>query len=68
MTLEVGMAMKKASGEDSPLWQGVMSHRTSWETPRGRYDEHNSKSSLSYDTKVESTSRRKKSLPKVVAS
>jgi hypothetical protein len=30
----------------------MMSHRTSWETPRGRYDEYNSKSSLSYDTKV----------------
>jgi hypothetical protein len=30
----------------------LMSHRTSWETPRGRYDEHSSKSSLSYDTKV----------------
>jgi hypothetical protein len=25
----------------------VMSHRTSWETPRGRYDEHSSKFSLS---------------------
>jgi hypothetical protein len=30
----------------------MMSHRTSWETPRGRYDEYSSKSSLSYDTKV----------------
>jgi hypothetical protein len=30
----------------------LMSHRTSWETPRGRYDEYNSKSSPSYDTKV----------------
>jgi hypothetical protein len=30
----------------------VMSHRTNWETPRGRYDEHISKFSLSYDTKV----------------
>jgi hypothetical protein len=30
----------------------LMSHRTSWKTPRGRYDEHNSKFSLSYDTKV----------------
>jgi hypothetical protein len=30
----------------------LMSHRTSWNTPRGRYDEHSSKSSLSYDTKV----------------
>jgi hypothetical protein len=28
-------------------------------TPRGRYDEHNSKSSLSYETKVYRTSRRK---------
>jgi hypothetical protein len=25
----------------------LMSHRTRWETPRGRYDEHNSKFSLS---------------------
>jgi hypothetical protein len=30
----------------------LMSHRTSWETPRGMYDEHISKFSLSYDTKV----------------
>jgi hypothetical protein len=28
-------------------------------TPRGRYDEHSSKSSLSYETKVYRTSRRK---------
>jgi hypothetical protein len=28
-------------------------------TPRGRYDEHNSKSSLSFETKVYQTSRRK---------
>jgi hypothetical protein len=25
----------------------LMSHRTSWETPRGRYDKHRSKFSLS---------------------
>jgi hypothetical protein len=30
----------------------VMSERTSWETPRGRCDEHSRKFSLSYDTKV----------------
>jgi hypothetical protein len=30
----------------------LMSHRTSWETPRGKYDEHSSKSSLSYDTEI----------------
>jgi hypothetical protein len=29
----------------------VMSHRTRWETPRGRYDEHNSKFSLSMKPK-----------------
>jgi hypothetical protein len=33
---------------DEPL----MSHRTSWETLRGRYDEHSSKFSLSYEIKV----------------
>jgi regulator of replication initiation timing len=32
--------------------RALMSQRTSWETPRGRYDEHNSKFSLSYETKV----------------
>jgi hypothetical protein len=37
------------------------------ETPRGRCDEHNGKFSLSYETKVLSTSRRKKPLLKVVA-
>jgi hypothetical protein len=47
--------------------RALMSQRTSWETLRGRYDEHNSKFFLSYETKVKS-SRRKKSLPKVVAS
>jgi hypothetical protein len=36
----------------SIMGKPLMSHRTSWETPRGRYDEYNSKSSLSYDTKV----------------
>jgi hypothetical protein len=29
----------------------LMSHRTRWETPRGRYDEHNSKFSLSMKPK-----------------
>jgi hypothetical protein len=29
----------------------MMSHRTRWETPRGRYDEHNSKFSLSMKPK-----------------
>jgi hypothetical protein len=29
----------------------VMSHRTSWETPRGRYDEHSSKFFLSMKPK-----------------
>jgi regulator of replication initiation timing len=32
--------------------RALMSQRTSWETPRGRYDEHNSKFCLSYETKV----------------
>jgi hypothetical protein len=30
----------------------LMSQRTSWETPRGRCDEHNNKFSPSYETKV----------------
>jgi hypothetical protein len=29
----------------------LMSHRTRWETPRGRYDEHTSKFSLSMKPK-----------------
>jgi hypothetical protein len=29
----------------------LMSQRTSWETPRGRYDEHNNKFSLSMKPK-----------------
>jgi hypothetical protein len=32
-----------------PRW--LMSHRTSWGTPRGRYDEHSSKFSLSMKTR-----------------
>jgi hypothetical protein len=32
-------------------WGRVMSHRTRWETPRGRYDEHNIKFSLSMKPK-----------------
>jgi hypothetical protein len=31
--------------------EAVISHRTSWETLRGRYDEHNSKFSLSMKSK-----------------
>ena len=46
----------------------VMKTVACWETPRGRYDdEHSSKSFPQYETKVESTSRRKKSLLKVDA-
>jgi hypothetical protein len=46
----------------------LMSHRTSWETPRGRYDEHSGKFFLSMKPRFNRTSRRKKSLPKVAAS
>jgi hypothetical protein len=35
-------------------------------TPRGRYDEHSSKSSLSYETKVESNQYEKAKLQKVM--
>jgi hypothetical protein len=35
----------------SHMSESLMSHRTHWETPRGRYDEHNSKFSLSMKPK-----------------
>jgi hypothetical protein len=38
------------------------------ETPRGRYDEHSRKSSLSMKLRFNRTSRRKNQLPKVDAS
>jgi hypothetical protein len=48
--------LRRADGnftkDQQELSQLVMSHRTSWETPRGRYDEHINKFSPSYDTKV----------------
>jgi hypothetical protein len=54
--------VKRLEVRDSPCrnplspWQWrqkivLMSHRTRWETPRGRYDEHNSKFSLSMKPK-----------------
>jgi hypothetical protein len=48
--------LRRADGnfteDQQELSQLVMSHRTSWETPRERYDEHINKFSLSNDTKV----------------
>jgi hypothetical protein len=45
----VGTTEDSAAAEEPGASGGaaVMSHRTSWETPRGRYDEHISKFSLS---------------------
>jgi hypothetical protein len=40
-----------ASKSDTKNCINLMSHRTRWETPRGRYDEHSSKFSLSMKPK-----------------
>jgi hypothetical protein len=45
-------SLGRSSPERRSLGRSLMSHRTSWETPRGRYDEHARKFSLSYGTKV----------------
>ena len=48
-------------------WWRVDTH-VRWETPRGRYEEYSSKFSLSMKPRFNQTSRRKKSLLKVVDS
>jgi hypothetical protein len=60
------MAMKKTSGGDSPLWQGARWWRGVDDVndrlvgnPKRRCDEHSIKFSLSYETKVCQSSRKK---------